>query len=839
MSANTRNLRFLSQAVQQVNTVMETPAILRSLVASAMELTGATGGTAGLMIESRLVFTEYNQQGRITPIHYEIASGCGVPGWVIGTRKPYISSDAANDPHVISGIQKILGFQTLAHVPVISRGGDFLGCFEIHDKVGGPFDESDVDLLVVLAAAAASAIENSRLLLDRQEAMEAFHKSAVEVSESRNMLRLVMDTIPVRVFWKDTNLRFLGCNALFAHDAGRQSPEDLVGQTDYDVAWHEQADRYRMDDQKVISSGEAKVNYIESQTTPDGRVIWLQTSKIPLRDVQGKIIGVFGSYENITERKRIEESLRESERRLRATFSNAALGIVEVDSQDRFIAANDRACQILGYRREELLGMTVHELTFPGDRPASDEINTQLHAGNFDMFDCEKRYLKRDGSPLWVHITVSAIRDSAGQLSRGIATIEDITNRKRAEDQLKELNATLEQRVVERTAEAEHRAAQLQRLAAQLTRVEQQERQQLAAVLHDHLQQLLVGAKFRLGVLRNRPLQAQDLQSLRQADELLDASLKTSRSLTAELSPPILHEGNLAQVLHWLSRWAKEKYGLTVPVLADEEADLRVPAMRILIYQAVRELLLNVAKHAKADRASVTLSRKGTDRVQILVADEGIGFDWIAKTAEAAGNTVGTGFGLFSIRERLELMGGSMEIDSVPGKGTRISLTAPCSPPKGSMPVETKVCPIVTGGDAAGRTVEHEPQGLNVIGVLLADDHEVVRTGLARLLQGEPGIEILGQAADGQEAVEMALQVRPDVILMDVSMPRVGGVEATRRIVQQMPGIKIIGLSMHAQEDVAASMKAAGAVLYLTKTSPPETLIAAIRQCCAGTAVVE
>ena len=208
--------------------------------------------------------------------------------------------------------------------------------------------------------------------------------------------------------------------------------------------------------------------------------------------------------------------------------------------------------------------MTVHELTFPEDRTRGDDINSQLHEGCFSMFDCEKRYLKRDGSPLWAHVTVSAIRDSAGRFVRGIATIEDIADRKRAEDQLKELNATLEQRVAERTAEAEHRAAQLQRLAAQLTQVEQRERQQLATLLHDHLQQLLVGAKLRLRILRNQPLQEKHLQSLQQADELLDASLRTSRSLTAELSPPILHEGNLTQVLHWLGRWAKEKYGLTV-----------------------------------------------------------------------------------------------------------------------------------------------------------------------------------------------------------------------------------------------------------------------------------
>ncbi len=166
-------------------------------------------------------------------------------------------------------------------------------------------------------------------------------------------------------------------------------------------------------------------------------------------------------------------------------------------------------------------------------------------------------------------------------------------------------------------------------------------------------------------------------------------------------------------------------------------------------------------------------------------------------------------------------------------------MTAVCPLLTGGLPVETPGSQAVAVEHAAGQAVAHKQQGRNIIRVLLADDHEVVRTGLARLLQAEPDIEIAGQAADGQEAVETALQIQPDVILMDVSMPRLSGVEATRRIVRQLPGTRIIGLSMHEQDDVAASMKAAGADVYLTKTAPPETLIAAIRQCAASAAAVK
>jgi DNA-binding NarL/FixJ family response regulator len=115
------------------------------------------------------------------------------------------------------------------------------------------------------------------------------------------------------------------------------------------------------------------------------------------------------------------------------------------------------------------------------------------------------------------------------------------------------------------------------------------------------------------------------------------------------------------------------------------------------------------------------------------------------------------------------------------------------------------------------------------IRLLLADDHEVVRNGLARLLQMQGDFDVIGQASDGLMAIDQALLLKPDVIVMDVSMPRLDGIEATRRITAALPGVRVIGLSMHGHEDVAAAMAKAGASAYLPKTTAPEALIAAIR----------
>jgi len=161
---------------------------------------------------------------------------------------------------------------------------------------------------------------------------------AVDVSErdqarnalraSQQMLQLILDAIPVRVFWKDRQSRYLGCNRHFAKDAGLSSPEDIIGKDDFELSWSEQANLYRADDQRVMESGTPKVNYEEPQSWPDGTRLWLRTSKVPLRDLQGRVMGVLGTYEDITERKRVEDEKRGLEEKVLQAQKLESLGIL-------------------------------------------------------------------------------------------------------------------------------------------------------------------------------------------------------------------------------------------------------------------------------------------------------------------------------------------------------------------------------------------------------------------------------------------------------------------------------------------------------------------------------
>ncbi|RME48796.1 MAG: GAF domain-containing protein, partial [Chloroflexi bacterium] len=183
-------LQSLLVAAQQLNTTLEVPAIMRSLVTAAMELTGATAGAAGLMEGDRMVFPEYNQEGTIYPVNLAYPRGYGIPGWIIETRKPYVTNDAAHDPHVFRPVQQTLGFKHGAAVPILSRSGELLGCFEVHDsRDGRPFDEQDLEMLQGLAGLASVALENALLLQERTRAEERVQQLATKLKLVAHLAR--------------------------------------------------------------------------------------------------------------------------------------------------------------------------------------------------------------------------------------------------------------------------------------------------------------------------------------------------------------------------------------------------------------------------------------------------------------------------------------------------------------------------------------------------------------------------------------------------------------------------------------------------------------------------
>ncbi|HEX5856300.1 MAG TPA: PAS domain S-box protein, partial [Thermoanaerobaculia bacterium] len=259
------------------------------------------------------------------------------------------------------------------------------------------------------------------------------------------LLQIVIDSIPQRVFWKDRNCVYLGCNRSFARDAGLDDPALLVGRNDFELAWKATAHLYVADDRLVMESNVPKVDIEEPMTFADGRTIWLRTSKVPLRDAGGTVFGVLGTYEDITEQRQAELDLHESEERFRATFEQAAVGISHVGTDGCFLRVNQKLCEMVGYTREELLARTFQEITDPADLEADLENVRRMLSGEIREYSMEKRYVRKDGATAWIALTVSLARDAEGRPKYFISVIEDVEPRRRAEEQETRLRTQLEQ----------------------------------------------------------------------------------------------------------------------------------------------------------------------------------------------------------------------------------------------------------------------------------------------------------------------------------------------------------------------------------------------------------
>lgn len=240
--------------------------------------------------------------------------------------------------------------------------------------------------------------------------------------------------------------------------------------------------------------------------------------------------------------------------------------------------------------------------------------------------------------------------------------------------QLANLNQTLEQRVAKRTAEAVEQAQKLRLLSAELSLAEEAERRRIAEMLHEDLQQLLVAARMQLAALCRTRDSVQREAIAREIADVLERSFKLTKSLTVELAPPVLYEHGLAAALEWLGAETAKNYNVEVTVEADSSANPKAADVRIFLFRAVRELLLNSAKHAGGSAVHITMQYGRPDKVRIIVADDGPGFDPNSLDDKRTGSQT---VGLLNIRERVSGFGGKFHIDSGPKRGTRIILSLP------------------------------------------------------------------------------------------------------------------------------------------------------------------
>jgi len=323
------------------------------------------------------------------------------------------------------------------------------------------------------------------------------------------------------------------------------------------------------------------------------------------------------------------------------------------DTEGSYITANQRFCEAIGRTKEEIAGATDRDL-FPihlAERYMADD---QRVIESKTPLDIREEEIIDRGEPVVVTTRKIPLLDAAGEVVGLVGVAFDITERKRAEEKVLEYQR------------------QLRSLASELTLTEERERRRLAAELHDHVGQTLALARIKLGTLH----ESVTGELHEQVDDLLtlqERIIQDVRSLTFELSPPVLYELGFAPAVEWLVDRMREEHGIETQYEDDGLSKPLGDDIRVILFQGVRELLVNVAKHARATRVKVSIEHEG-ENLHVRVEDNGIGLDL---TRDVSGQGAGDGFGHFSIRERLRHVGGRLEMHSQPGRGTTATLTVP------------------------------------------------------------------------------------------------------------------------------------------------------------------
>lgn len=418
----------------------------------------------------------------------------------------------------------------------------------------------------------------------------------------------------------------------------------------------------------------------------DGSYIDVELNACLTRDTNGNITGAFSSIRDISERKKADLAVRTSEERYRRIFESSFISLQELDisrfmacindlksqgmrdirhylqvhpefvwkaiSMAQIIDINDATLKMYGAKNKEELIASVDKL-FSEESPALREGLIALAEGK-SSFQAESVHHTLQGGNINVLLQINFLAKQR-DLNRILVSIIDITKVKSAETKLLEYQE------------------QLRSLTNELSTKEEHERRQLGIYLHDRIGQSLSALKMQLSMLASESTAADDREKFDRLLQQINDTIHDTRVLSYELSPVILHELGLEVALGWLAEQTQKQHNIAVSFKSDKKAKQLDDSLKIIVYRAVRELLNNVVKHARADNTVVSMKGKN-GQLQITVEDNGIGFD----PAEIEG-IAGTerGFGLFSIRERLHYLGGSVHIKSAPHKGTRITLLAP------------------------------------------------------------------------------------------------------------------------------------------------------------------
>ncbi|MGH7146908.1 MAG: PAS domain-containing sensor histidine kinase [Nitrospiraceae bacterium] len=462
--------------------------------------------------------------------------------------------------------------------------------------------------------------------------------------ESEQRLGAILTNSPNMIFLKDLDGRYLYANKVFS-DWLHLDPQVMIGKTDVDLFEPDQARRFRQHDQQVVQEGTAH-SFEEMALHADGQHTSIVV-KFPLTDSAGQIYATGGVVTDITARKRAEDAIREAELRYRAIFEQAGAGVAQVESRTgQFVQVNRQYCEILGLTEAEMLGNTVGAITHPDDLERDLESMTRLLSGEISSFTMEKRYVRKDGSIVWVNLNVAPLWWPGEPPVHHIAIVQDITDRKRMEEAL-------------RQRERDLRAAV-------------EERERISQDLHDGILQSLFAVGLTLETAksmmspRNRKTSGLPID---QAIDQLNRVMHEIRNFIAGLGSDLLKGKDLPTALRHMLKSLTQDHVTRVRLAVEDRAAQALSAEQSLhLFLVIQEAVSNCIKHGRAHEATVSLKmlKQG---VRLSIRDNGSGFN-----PEA---TRRTGRGLVNMAARAQKIGGRFTVFSRINEGTRVVFDLP------------------------------------------------------------------------------------------------------------------------------------------------------------------
>lgn len=379
---------------------------------------------------------------------------------------------------------------------------------------------------------------------------------------------------------------------------------------------------------------------------------------------------------DLSERKRAEEALRESEEQNRAIVEQTTVGMARADRKGRTFFVNKAFCEMLGYEESELIGKTISTLTHPQERTQTAQAYKRLMQDG-QPYEMEKRYIRKDGSVLWINVSASPVRDLRGKPQSAVAVVVDITARKKAEaalaksrEHLEELVAARTQALWETNVELQSEIERRKGLEGEILSIADREQQHLGQELHDGLCQQLaaIGLFAQATALRlkdHRVIQVEDIENI---TRLINDAVITARNISRDLHKEEVDAASLVQALQDL---AKRKVW-TVPCKFDQKTDILITddGVAAELYRILREALVNANKHAKATRVVLEVARSNNELV-FSVTDNGVGFSRKARR--------GRGIGFHIMQHRARSIGARLELESPRGGGARVVCRLPVS----------------------------------------------------------------------------------------------------------------------------------------------------------------